>query len=333
MPHRPLIGNWFEEDAYERDRTQLIQSRYGGLIDARSEVARIAAKITHHNTPTEIASIASDGYLRFFRPMMLQNACTLGYLSVDLEDRVQTTTGWRINCSTAAVDGANRRSVFMLLPSPAPLVGSYPVPLGEEDIVHYGQPFYITTIKSLCEEPLSLVSEFSLNRSYSKASGKHQEVYFSPDGGSAACMWYVVHKDPDCVEDMRDHPVRAQDAIMIQHNMTNAPLASTESVFYNDFGTQNEVCAGRFLRYASKRRAGPIENENCWIFIHHGQGAPEGVNSTTTVESTIDPNAETNFSSNAGNITANTTVDTSNVNNSRFHTRGERSVRWEDEKR
>ncbi|CCW62849.1 unnamed protein product [Phytomonas sp. EM1] len=321
MPHRPLTGNWFEEEAYERDRARLIQGRHGNLIDARSEVARIAAKMAHHNTPTEIAKIAADGFLRFYRPLMLQNACTLGYLSIDLDDRAETTTGWRVSCSTAPASEATRRSAFVLIPAATPLVGSFPIPPGEEEVVHYGQPFYLTTVPTLCEEPLSLASEFATNGSASKVSGKHQAVYFSPDGGSAGCMWYAVHADPDYVEDARDLPVRAGDVIMIQHNMTNAPLASTKAVFYNDFGTQNEVCAGRILRYASKRGAGPIEDENFWMFIHRGQGAPDGeaIPAPTHVE-----NENTTPSSviNNANITATTTT-------TRSQGKADRKITWE----
>lgn len=273
MPRRALRGNWFEEEAYERDRRLLMQGRDGCLVDASTEVANIAAKVTHHSTPHELAAMPADGCLRFYRPLMLQNAGTLGYMSLDLDDRKKAPTGWQVGSSTAPANEATLRNTVILVPAPMPPTTSFPVPADEADMLHYGQPFYIMTPPSLCPDPLSLMSEFKSPTSASRVTGRHQAVFFSPDGGSAAAMWCADYADPGYQEDYRDHPVKVDDVIILRHNMTNAPLVSVKEVYFNDFGAQYEVGCSRVLSYASKRKAGPVADENIWMFIHSGQGA------------------------------------------------------------
>ncbi|CAJ1034132.1 hypothetical protein Q4I30_006703 [Leishmania utingensis] len=275
MPHRALLGNWFEEEAYERDRRRLMQGRCGGMVEASAEVAHTMAKIRHHNTPHAIAPIAPDGYLRFYAPLMLQNAHTCGFLSVDLDDRKATTTGWQVECSTALAEEATSRCTVVLVPAAMPQTDSFPIPEDEAEIVHYGQPFYLMTVRELCEDPLFLMSEFITPGCASRVTQRLQHTYFSPDGGSAAAMWCVEDANPAYQEDMRDRPVKANDVIRIRHNMTAAPLASLKEVFYNDFGAQYEVGCGRLTVLATKRRGGPPVAENLWMFIHDGQGHPK----------------------------------------------------------
>ncbi|GET91543.1 calpain-like cysteine peptidase, putative [Leishmania tarentolae] len=272
MPRKALLGNWFEEEAYERDRQRLMQGRNGGIVEASAEVAHMMAKIRHHNAPHSIAPIAEDGYLRFYVPLMLQNAHTCGFLSVDLDDRKATPTGWQVECSTAPAEEATSRCTVVLTPAAMPQTDSFPIPEDEADIVHYGQPFYLMTVRELCEDPLFLMSEFITPGCASPVTQKLQHTYFSPDGGSAEAMWCIEDANPAFQEDMRDHPVKADDVIRIRHNMTAAPLASLREVFYNDFGAQFELGCGRLTTLATKRRGGPPALENLWMFIHDGQG-------------------------------------------------------------
>lgn len=129
MPHRSLIGNWFEEEVYECDRKRLVQSTDGNMRDAVSEVNMLRLKMAHHNSSCpNYASIAEDGYLHFYSPVMLQNASTLGFLSVDLDDRRRCVTGWQVDCATAPATEATLRNTFVLIPSPVAPTDSYPIP-------------------------------------------------------------------------------------------------------------------------------------------------------------------------------------------------------------
>lgn len=272
MPRRPLLGNWYEEEAYANDRKRMMQGRSGGEVEAGGEVANIMAKLKHHSAPYPIAPLPEDGLLRFFNPVMLQNAETLGYLSVDLDDRKRGATGWQVGVTTATAEESTLRNTVVLVPAVQPATDSYPVPQDERDVVHYGQPFYIMTLPELCDDPLSLVSEFRTPGNASRVSGLLQNAYYSPDGGSAGAMWCADYVLFDYQEDMRDHPVRADDPLILRHNMTNAPLASHKKTLVNDFGPENEVGCGRLNTQASKRKIGALANSNTWMFIHEGQG-------------------------------------------------------------
>ncbi|EAN80468.1 calpain-like cysteine peptidase, putative [Trypanosoma brucei brucei TREU927] len=283
MPRKALLGNWFEEEAYMRDRKRLLDSCDRGVVDAARETQRIIAKVKHHNSAYPMAEPHEDGYLHFYAPLMLQNAATLGFLSLDLEDRTLRPTGWHVACSTAPAAGPALRNCFVLVPAPTGPTDMIPAPPDEQDIVHYGQPFFIMTVPELCDNPLSLLSEPKGPLSASKVTGKHQDVFFSPDGASAEAMWVADFANPDHREDMRDLPIKADAVLVIRHNHTNTPLASSKAVFFNDFGPENEVCCGRFVNNPGTP-CGPMKDENYWTFVHseNGEGDVEKGGETTT---------------------------------------------------
>ncbi|EPY29106.1 calpain-like cysteine peptidase [Strigomonas culicis] len=275
MPRRPLLGNWQEEEAYERDRKRLIQGHDGTSVDARAAVATMARKVRHHTTPCALAPVPADGCVRFYTPVMLQNGSTLGFLSVDLDDRVKAATGWQVASGTAPAEEAQLRNTVVLAPGPVPPTDAFPIPKGEEDMLHYGQPFYIMSVPALCEDPLSLMSESKSPSSCSKVTGKYQNVYFSPDGASPGAVWCVDFLNPGYREDMRDQPVKADDLLVVRHVMTNMPLVSVKETFVNDFGPQYEVGAGRIAPAATRKKGFPMADENVWVFIHDGQGCED----------------------------------------------------------
>lgn len=255
-----------------RDRRRLMAGRSGGLVDATRETQLILEKVRHHSTPYDMAPMAEDGYLRFYAPIMLQNAATLGFLSLDIEDRTLQPTGWRVVCSTAPASGPTLRNCFVLVPAPTGPTDMISAPPEEEDVVHYGQPFFIMTAPELCDQPLSLRSEHKGPHSASKVTGKYQDVFFSPDGSCAETMWVADFANVEYREDMRDRPVKGDAVLVIRHNHTNVPLASNKAVFYNDFGPEYEVCCNKFLASATKLRRGHLLDENYWIFVHSEQG-------------------------------------------------------------
>nr|CCC96020.1 unnamed protein product [Trypanosoma congolense IL3000] len=240
-----------------------------GVGDATRVTKRIIGKVKHHNTPYALAAPHEDGYLHFYVPMMLQNAATLGFLSLDLDDRLLGQNGWHVACSTAPAAGPAMRSCFILVPAPTGPTDMIPPPPEEVDVVHYGQPFFIMTVPELCDNPLSLLSEPKGPLSASKVTGKYQDVYFSPDGASMEAMWVADFANPQYCEDMRDLPIKGDAVLVIRHNHTNAPLASSKEVFFNDFGPENEVCCGRFP-VVPGARGGSLRDENYWTFVQGG---------------------------------------------------------------
>ncbi|EPY28009.1 calpain-like cysteine peptidase [Angomonas deanei] len=231
MPRKALVGNWYEEEAYAQDRKRMIQGVDGKQVDAATAVRNMLGKVKHHTAPYLISPVPEDGYLRFYTPVMLQNAGTLGFLSVDLDDKVRSSTGWQVTCSTAPATESQRRNTVILAPGPVAATDAFPIPPDEMDIVHYGQPFYIMTVPELIPDPLSLASEHKTPSSCSKVTGKFQNVYYTPDGASPGAVWTVDFLSPDYREDMRDHPVKADDLLIVRHVMTNAPLGSVKETF------------------------------------------------------------------------------------------------------
>lgn len=286
MPRRALLGNWFEEEAFEHDRKLLLQQKKDGNADPNSgsEVAKILSKIRHHSTPYTLACVAPDGWLRFYSPVGLRSMRNGNILSLDLEDRQFVNTGWEVSCSAAPQPESQLRNTVILIPSPCPQEDAYPIPLDEVDIVHYGQPFYIMSIPELCENPLFLLSEAKSPLGMgSRVSGKYQHVCFSPDGGGSNAMWAIDYWDPEYVEDMRDRPVRATHFYKVRHHMSAAHLVCGDDTFATDFGQENEVGAGVITQYASKRRAGPASDHSVWMFMHRGQPPPSILNPASTL--------------------------------------------------
>lgn len=278
MPRRPLLGNWFEEEAFEHDRKLLAQQRKAGNGDQSTggEAAKILSKIRHHSTPYSLACVPQDGWLRFYSPVGLRSMRNGTIISLDLEDRHLSNTGWEVSCSAAHQSEPQLRNTVILIPSPCPQEDAYPIPLDEVDLVHYGQPFYIMTIPELCDSPLFLLSEAKNPMSLgSNVSGKYQRVCFTPDGGGANTMWAVDYWDPEYVEDMRDRPVKASDFYKVRHHMTSSFLVCGDQTFSTDFGQENEVGAALITAYVSKRRAGPVSDHCLWMFMHENQPPPK----------------------------------------------------------
>lgn len=274
MPRKALLGNWYEEEIAQNDRKKLTQCQHAcdavkQSANATAEVLRAQSKVQHNNTPYQISPAPLDGHLRFYTPIMLQNADTLSYLSLDLDDRQFGATGWQVGCSTAPANESTLRNSFVLIPAPSPSTNGVAFHEDEANVVHYGQPMYIMTVPELCENSLYLVSEFKSPSSASRLSGKYQYVYLSPDGANATAMWCADYADEQMKEDMRDRPVCVGDPLILRHNMTNGALISVkEERFCSDFGAEYEVGCGRLTMYASKRKAGPLLSANFWTPIH-----------------------------------------------------------------
>lgn len=271
MPRRALLGNWFEEEAYDRDRKLLMRPSDANSAESVSEVAAILGKVKHHTQPFQTFSMPQDGWLRFYTPVVLQNMQNTHVLSLDLEDRRRVATGWEVSSTASPNASPQLRNAVILVPSPMPPTDSYPIPGDEIDIVHYGQPFYIVTVPELCENPLFLISDLKTPSVASRISGKMQHVRFSPDGGAANGMWAIDYWESDLMEDMRDRPVRATDFYYVRHHMTNAPLLCGSDTGLTDFGEEKEVGALVLPQALPLMRLSGMPNAAYWMFMHRDQ--------------------------------------------------------------
>jgi hypothetical protein len=254
------IGNWQEELAYEADRKALAR-------DARDTGAtlsqRILAKVKHHRQPVDVPPPAADGLLRFNRPYVLQNADTEGCLATDLDDKAQVGFDTRFACTTTLIGKPQLRATWTLVPVPSredALVSADADPV----IVHYGQRFVIQSQDGFSDQPLYLCSVPKSPTDLSRVTS-NQEVFFATKGGANA-IWTFAHGNSEYREDMVGKPVKGDQFLLLVHQNTNTPIASSKAgKLANDFGAEYEVCCHRYLRIHSKSGTAPEEPANLWI--------------------------------------------------------------------
>lgn len=261
MPAKARVGNWQEELVYEADRKALLQAtRENGALLSQ----KIVAKVRQHKTRTQLFTLPQDGILRFGAPIMLQNAETEGFLSVDIDDKASTSSGWRYTCTTAPSEHPMLRNTWVLLPVPSADDAFWDAK-GETDVIHYGQKFVIQSVADLTNPPIYLSSELKSPSSFSKVSS-NQEAYFS-EAGAQAALWCFAFGNPEFRLEMEGQPVKANSVLFVTHTTTNTPLASTKARYVNDFGPEYEVCCNRFRAFAAKHGTAPEVKANMWAAV------------------------------------------------------------------
>jgi hypothetical protein len=255
------IGNWQEELAYEADRKALVR-------DARASGAtlsqRILAKVQRHNEPSQL-QVTPDGFLRFNAPLAIQNADTQGCLAADTDDKQQVGTETRFACTTARIAEPKLRSTWVFVPIPSDQ-DMLLAPDADPSVVHYGQRFQIRSMPDLSETPLFLTSGQKNHLNLSRVSS-HQDAYFSQRDGQAA-IWTAMYANPEFRLDMEGKPIKANALVILRHQLTNVPLASSSAAkLTNDFGVEFEVCCHRYLTTHSKSGTGAEQPSNLWALV------------------------------------------------------------------
>lgn len=256
------IGNWQEELAYEADRKNLLR-------DARASGStlsqRILAKVQHHNQDVELQVVSEDGYLRYGQPLAIQNADTQGCLAADTDDKQQVGTETRYACTTTRTTTPKLRSSWILVPVPSDQ-DALLNPNADPNIVHYGQRFVIQSLEGLHPEPLFVTSSQKNHLTLSRVTN-NQDVFLTKRGGQAA-IWSAVYANPEYRPDMEGKPVKANALVILRHQLTNMPLASSAAAkLANDFGAEFEVCCHRYLTSHSKGGNAPEQPANLWALV------------------------------------------------------------------
>ena len=261
MPGKCRIGNWQEEIVFEEDRKRLQDSakETGGLLSHQ-----ILSKVRHHKKVCSLQSLLPDGHLRFNAPLMLQNAETDGFLSTDIDDKLEGENGWKVACTTARSEDANLRNSFVFVPAKS-ADDPFFAGKGETDVVHYGQKFAVQTHPDLLEVPMYLLSQLKTPTSKSKVTA-NQEVYLSEDV-SMGGLWSLQYANADYRMEMEGQPVKANALCVVSHTTSNTPLASTKATCGNDFGVEFEVCAARLLKFKSRSGNAPGDKPMFWAMV------------------------------------------------------------------
>lgn len=254
LKSKTRLGNWFEEIAFEEDKRNLqknIQQSGGTLTQT------ILAKVQHHITPTTLDT-PTDKYLHYGTQYMLQSAGTNGVLSVDMDDRHLGALGWKVVGSTALATSSVIRNTWMLVPASGDAA--------EGGIVRYGEKLLLVCVPALASPPVCLASEMKSPQSCARLSS-NQEVYFSPNGGSA-CFWSVQFGNAEFREDVVGEPVCRDSLVVLRHQATANFLGSSEQYrFTNDFGSECELFCAKIQLFASKLGKAPEQKENLWLFV------------------------------------------------------------------
>jgi hypothetical protein len=275
---RCRIGNWHEEEVYKADHAALYKSarEQGALLSQK-----IMAKRNNHISPATLAPLHPDGLLRFGEYVMIQNAETQGYLAVDTDDATQCGPVLKINATTTAapVKNPQLRNAWKLLKVPS-ADDKFWESRGEADLVHYGQKFVVQSHHQLSltppSESLYVCSELKTPTSFSRAT-REQEVFCTAAGGQSS-MWAFVYGDGRYRPEMEGTPVKANAVVLLQHQTTGLPLASTKSTVSNDFGTEYEVCCKRYTVHRAKHGQSPELACNLWAIVTAPAAADVEVN-------------------------------------------------------
>ena len=218
---------------------------------------------------------------------MLQSSATKGFLAIDTDDTRLTGDGLRTY--TATTDRtpsqehpvATVRNAWILhpVPSNADLLWMKNNRASDQNALclHYGQHFVLRSVRELFPSAESgnqigvVLSSTPKTHAAMASISKNQEVYFAETKGHNAdhlSVWIARHPSHEYRVEMDGKPIQAGDPVLLFHQLTNVPLASTLNHRYtNDFGIEFEVSCHRYLENAVKGGRAPEQESNIWSFV------------------------------------------------------------------
>eukprot|EP01012_Entosiphon_sulcatum_P040150 TRINITY_DN5379_c0_g1_i1.p1 TRINITY_DN5379_c0_g1~~TRINITY_DN5379_c0_g1_i1.p1 ORF type:complete len:296 (-),score=73.48 TRINITY_DN5379_c0_g1_i1:674-1561(-) len=263
---RTMIGNWSEEIQLQEERLrEWLRKRAQGALFSQ----QIGDKFRRHLAEAFVSPQHADGNLRFGDTVLLQNAHTRGYLSVDTDDRLPGLIP-KYGLTSAAADKALLRNAWTLIKVAGTDDELYQA-RGEADVVHYGQKLKLVLNPMLMpreDKLLFLYTSPVSPTAFSKVSNKQEvcAVEFGP--GSFDLVWQCVFADRDYRVEMEGEPVKANTVLLLSHVQTNQPLSADAAKFYpNDFGRECEVCCHKWPAMQTKLSNLPELPQNHWAFI------------------------------------------------------------------
>ncbi|CAD8178022.1 unnamed protein product [Paramecium octaurelia] len=223
------IGNWFEE--WELDETKkkdYLKNRQNGQLAS-------IVKDTKTNFSLRLASLSfpQDDYIHFGFHLMLQNLKTLGFLSIDIQERLKIGEE-AYNITTAQSTQPTVRSVFVIIP-----YTKEPNYYGD-DVLHYGQQFRIVANPRISNNKTFYLHSLPQTPTRCAKISRKQEVC-AIESDVFNAVWKLEHADPKIRFEMEGQPVRSDDTVLIKHSFTQHWLASDDIVYQNDFGREREV--------------------------------------------------------------------------------------------
>ncbi|KAH0791195.1 cilia- and flagella-associated protein [Histomonas meleagridis] len=235
---RTLNGNWYEESVREDEKIR-------EFLEKKERGELLIQTIGQNTTTVKMVKpeeMPKDGYLHFGMMVRIKNdelGCFVACDPSDLENEEEKL----YSCTGSKQSDFLARNVWILKKFEENDFLQLPEDEGEEDIVHYGDKFYLSTTDQIGSSPFYLASTQSDFMHYSRISRK--QMIYSTQQESYKCTWRICCLNPNDDFDMEGEPVKINSPVIIKHNQTGSPLAVRDCQILNDYGSEYELVGAR----------------------------------------------------------------------------------------
>lgn len=230
------VGNWYEEMVLEDEKMrEFLEKKEMGTLT----IQRIRQNLSNVNMPPN----PQNPYLHYDQMVRIINRELHCYLACDPGD-AENDEEHMYSVSGSRQDEPTARNAFVLKKyeqndSLLPL----PTEDEEDNIVHYGDEFYLQTTDAIGSDPYYIASYHLDWAHFSRVSRK--QLVYSTQEKSFRAIWRIQSIGRDDSADMDGEPVKLGDSIFIKHQSTGSPLACRDTTILNDYGSEHEVVASR----------------------------------------------------------------------------------------
>lgn len=234
-------GNWFEESVLEDEKMrEFLEKKEKGTLT----IQRIRQNLASVDIPKPVErSISDDPNLHYNQMIRIANVEKKCFVACDPGD-AENAEEDMYSCSGSQQIESTARNVWILkkYQEKGRDLLTLATDDGEDDIVHYGDQFVLSTTDNIGATPFYLASIASDWSHFSRISRK--QLVYSTDKLDYRCVWKIDSVGRDSSFDMEGEPIQLDTPVLIKHCSTNSPLAVRDSTVLNDYGSEFElVCA------------------------------------------------------------------------------------------
>lgn len=236
-------GNWFEESVLEDEKMrEFLEKKEKGTLTIQ-RIRQNLATVDISKT-IDTSSESNDPYLHYGQMIRIANVEMKCFVACDPGDAENVEEGM-FSCSGSQQIETTARNVWILKKYEENGRDLLTVAAneGEDDIVHYGDQFILSTTDAIGTNPFHLAST-ALDWSHFSRVSRKQLVY-STEKLDFHCVWKIDSVGRDTSFDMEGEPVELDKPVLIRHGGTNSPLAVRDAQVFNDYGSEYELVAAR----------------------------------------------------------------------------------------
>ena len=231
--HKTRIGNWNEDFELVGAQKQNYEAKKASeSLPFSTTFAKYVS--SYRQVPW---SHSPDGTVDWGQNVMIQNAQTEGWLTMDIGDKIANVDESYMVTSTSKGQnpGPMTRSVYKITRvDQADMFGS-------DQSVRYGQKVRIEANQYLFRKKLSL-SSYNISPTVCAPTSAKQLACMTATKSDANSCWILDHIDPNVRFEMQGEVVKSGEPVLLRHVQTAVYLAADSRTKYkNDFGSENEV--------------------------------------------------------------------------------------------